>query len=1250
MAGEARVGSAYIEISPKLSAPATARTKKELKAALEGMGKAASKSLTDSQKDLMSGFQKEMKLLQKGKTKEVFAQHREEMKSWQSLQKQREAAIKATDAQQMKAFNAEKKRIADSLSAQKSLAAQRDAALSEERKRIESIQRAEVQAYAEDSRRTKALEDQRKRALAERQKQIEMIARAERQAHAENEKRFLQEERYRAMRAAGFSPAESASVATGKKVNPGDFKGSLVGLGEDGRRAGFEVSKALDRASHSMSQLSTRIGLGSFQLQLLGGFATTFFTGPAAMGFGMVARDGLKFATSIDYARASMKALLGPAVDVEKIISDIKTIAIESPLFNTEDAISYAQKLASVGVKAEDLYPSMQALSNIFMTQGVAGPERASLALMAYTQILSKGAIGMDDLRQQFAEHVPGGIKIFEQVAKRMGYDTLEDLRKAFKAGAVTAEELNQEFIKLGNSEKYLQGAAEGAKTLGGTWQAFVEEFQAAIGTGFDKNRKEIIRAIDTIRPVVMRMAEGFAKSLPTIIYWLGKLAVKAQEIKDAYDNLSPAQQRLVREVFLIALAAGPTAIALGILGTALSGVANFASLALKSLSLFGAALPAGGAFTGILLGIGAIVSLLAVLYTRSESVRKGVQQAFNIIKDVIADVLLPVVDRLVGSLYSLEETFGFLGFEVKHLAYVLLILAAPIALLALAIAPVIAAMKALQLTMVALSATAYGFLMTIELILAGIQKIAEGLDAIGMGGDLIKPEAIEGWRNSLKGLADDIDVAKQWTAFTSTGSSATKDLQTQLNDMDFTVTGLSGAFGQWNGIVDTAIQKQLTLEDAVNNARKAMQSQGSTAVSLTDASDGYKQAVLNLKDAIKLNGQTLNENTREGQNNRTMLKQATQASFEMMLQDIRSGVPMNEAIERHKKRTKALQDEFGKNKETRAEAQKLIETYGKVPENVATLLRMMGYTDVAKKMQEILAAQKVAANPGMSYSKALHAERKAWELEKKEGLKGYATGGLIRGPGGPTGDKIPIMASDLEYMIRARSAQKLGKPVLDYINRTGELPVQEFAKGGQVTWPLSFDMSKTRFPEMLGGSPGGGGMGWQRMMAVLRKAFPGLPMYSGFRPGAVTSTGNRSYHAMGRAVDLPPRWDVFKWISQNYGKSTRELIYTPAGGRQIKNGQFHRFSGGTIERDHYDHVHWAYDNGGLIKPNQPFINKTGANELALNSAQGAALERKIANSDRPVNVTVYVDGVRRDAETVVDEKFEELIQQLGGV
>ncbi|MEQ1956017.1 tape measure protein [Mesorhizobium yinganensis] len=56
--------------------------------------------------------------------------------------------------------------------------------------------------------------------------------------------------------------------------------------------------------------------------------------------------------------------------------------------------------------------------------------------------------------------------------------------------------------------------------------------------------------------------------------------------------------------------------------------------------------------------------------------------------------------------------------------------------------------------------------------------------------------------------------------------------------------------------------------------------------------------------------------------------------------------------------------------------------------------------------------------------------------------------GGRVRGPGGPRGDKIPIMVSDGEHITNAASAKKYG-PLLDAINNDR---LGRFADGG---WPM---------------------------------------------------------------------------------------------------------------------------------------------------------------------------------------------------
>jgi phage-related protein len=141
----------------------------------------------------------------------------------------------------------------------------------------------------------------------------------------------------------------------------------------------------------------------------------------------------------------------------------------------------------------------------------------------------------------------------------------------------------------------------------------------------------------------------------------------------------------------------------------------------------------------------------------------------------------------------------------------------------------------------------------------------------------------------------------------------------------------------------------------------------------------------------------------------------------------------------------------------------------------------------------------------------------------------------------------------------------------------------------------------------VLGGSAG--------MMRILRGVFPGLPLNSGFRPGAITATGNPSMHGKNRAVDVPPRMDVFDWIHQNFPNSY-ELIFSPAGGRQLYRGQPHMYSGITRQM-HYNHVHWSYDNGGFLQPGMSMVyNGTGKPEPVLTSQQWDTIRSNVKGGD----------------------------------
>jgi phage-related protein len=247
---------------------------------------------------------------------------------------------------------------------------------------------------------------------------------------------------------------------------------------------------------------------------------------------------------------------------------------------------------------------------------------------------------------------------------------------------------------------------------------------------------------------------------------------------------------------------------------------------------------------------------------------------------------------------------------------------------------------------------------------------------------------------------------------------------------------------------------------------------------------------------------------------------------------------------------------------------------------------------------EHVLTAKEVDAAGGQS---AIYAWRR--ELVRQRGHQHFARGGAVgrRGTGDGFGDwlkntgkRIGKKATDVfegvEDFLRnpVKSLADLAKGLLDKVPAKDTWFVQRL-----MTIPNKIvDALKTKVTGLFsggdqdgqmsgaraGGSSLGGSLG---MINILRQAFPGLPLNSGYRPGSITVTGNRSYHGQNRAIDTSPRSDVFEWIRNNYPNS-RELIFSPKGSRQIHNGRPHVYSG-AVKRTHYDHVHWAYEQGGLL-------------------------------------------------------------------
>lgn len=296
------------------------------------------------------------------------------------------------------------------------------------------------------------------------------------------------------------------------------------------------------------------------------------------------------------------------------------------------------------------------------------------------------------------------------------------------------------------------------------------------------------------------------------------------------------------------------------------------------------------------------------------------------------------------------------------------------------------------------------------------------------------------------------------------------------------------------------------------------------------------------------------------------------------------------------------------------------------------------------------------------------------------ERTKNLAAGGKVPGYSpNDRADNIPAMLTANEWVQPVAAVKHYGTDFMEAV-RTRRFP--KFAEGGPVPdqWPFKVKMPNAMKaiqpylyvppgigptgPAFTGKVPKGVGAirGVNAQLAAAAidaNRAMGAHVSSGLRPGSITRTGNKSYHGFGRAIDLiPPSMGLFNYLKAKYGKYAREIIYTPAGRNQVWRGREHMYTDPRTKADHFNHIHLALRDGGLVQPRKydrggilppgfsTVYNGTGRNETVRTDKQEKALATATTRLDRrdlallaqyvasaTGNPAITMDG-RRVAET----------------
>jgi uncharacterized protein YoxC len=413
-------------------------------------------------------------------------------------------------------------------------------------------------------------------------------------------------------------------------------------------------------------------------------------------------------------------------------------------------------------------------------------------------------------------------------------------------------------------------------------------------------------------------------------------------------------------------------------------------------------------------------------------------------------------------------------------------------------------------------------------------------------------------------------------------------------------------------GFVNVLSNAESSASDKANALRKVINSQTGAIENNIETSETWRKTIFDLRDAVNANGKSLSLNSREGLRNRDALEAAAKATRELYLQDIASGTPMDKALKRHQDRIKELQKEADKAFGTKKQTKDLINTYGDVPDDVQTDIKTTGYAKVYQQMQDLKALQ-ASLQSGKSLSEAT---REVEEAKARANAHGYATGGPVWGPGTRTSDSIRAWLSNGEFVQPTDAVEHYGMPIMEALRtrkidraalqsaltpqttssenfatggaaHSNNCPScasggHKFANGGSVDWPYPVDTSDTlvkkSWADVGGPVPGAGGKfasGWKNQLNILHRA--GFNFHPS--PGQTYSGGHapNSWHYKGRAVDLsPPNSRAWEFLVKNYARTSKEL-YWASKRVNYRHGQ------AVGPRDKTNHIHWAYNQGGLV-------------------------------------------------------------------
>lgn len=355
-----------------------------------------------------------------------------------------------------------------------------------------------------------------------------------------------------------------------------DRASTATAVGARHARVSMAQQSALGRLATSLTSTDTAVGrLGQRMSNMVDGAGQKLLRWAkfgVIGGFAMGARSAFQFASSVEQASSSLTNLLGSQSAANQLIGQLKTFATKTP-FNFDSLVGSAQQLVAIGISANNVIPTMQALGDATSALG-GGNDLLARMIKNLGQINAAQRISTRDMN----DFATAGLPIWDLMSKKLGMTTAQVRDMIGTAGG------GQEVFKR-------LGGTQGITAMIGSRFTGAMDAQSKTFKGVLSNFSDAFN--NAMLPLATRALHGATKVLKDLGDWMS--SSQGQKTIDGFSNTLMSAWPIIADV-----------------GRVLMIMARAVVATVKALQ----------PFTAVLVGVAAGLAAMLILYKVGQAIK----------------------------------------------------------------------------------------------------------------------------------------------------------------------------------------------------------------------------------------------------------------------------------------------------------------------------------------------------------------------------------------------------------------------------------------------------------------------------------------------------------------------------------------------------------------------------------------------------------------------------------------------------